>query len=360
MPNPNDEQVLPTDGFDGFTDEADERADELQEFPDGDAAIAPSEDKMFEEDDIIEVEDGENSEDKEVEDKEAETQSEETTDIQAEPEQEPVIKKETKKEKFEKYSRSVQRRINKEVKQREQLRAENEQLKARFDALENKLNVTAQEENNTAELATLDNRIRNATSIKQQLLEDAEYEQVAQVDNDIMQMKIQQSKIQDAVEYKKQQEQMSPAQYQQAQQAQQQQAQYQQAQYQQAQQTQQAQAPEVPEIQANWIKGNARYGSDQYYTKYVNDVYDQMREEGYDPETQAMYTELNRRTGTKPIRPASQAPKLRPQSAPTPMTNQAQAKGPAKGLTEADKTNMRNWGMDPNDVETRKEWLRNR
>jgi len=94
-----------------------------------------------------------------------------------------------------------------------------------------------------------------------------------------------------------------------------------------------------------------------------------MLEEGYDPEERSMYLELNRRTGTKNPVPQQrtqqpqqrQQTKPRRQAAPTPNVSQAQSRSKTRsGITEADKVNMRNWGMDPNDPTVRKEWLANK
>jgi len=350
------QQVLPTDGFDDSSDfeeattaELDQASEDRQEdeqlVPDDDY-LDPGDDEINEENDSTDEEENEETAVASDEAQEGEETEDDTdnTDDKQEPEQEL-----TKKEEFERYSRSVQRRINKEVKQREDLRRENEELKKRFDELENRLS----RQDSDSEAVVLDNRIRNATSMKQQLMEDGEYEKVAQVDNDIMQMKIHQAKLEERAQNEQYQDQ-NPQQYEENQYAE-----------------QQAQQEEyVPDIQKQWINNNDRFGRDEAYTQYVNTTYDAMIEEGYDPESQSMYVELNRRTGTKPLRSTNNmqrntqaqrpAPRTRPKAAPAPNTGQAQASAKPTGLTEADKHNMRNWGMDPNDPSTRKEWLANK
>jgi len=390
------EQVLPTEGFEDF---ADDTAEEEQEYDDqvnapqelnNDDTIALDSDEDEDEDEDgsnedttdedestneAEAEDentddeanedaddeaSENAEDT-TEDEESDSEAGDTTadeDTTVEPETDPRAEDEpeyTKKEKFERYSRSVQKRINKEVKQREQLRVENDELRQRLDSIEGKMTKEAED----SEAAVLANRLRNATSIKQKLLEDGEYEQVAQVDNDIIQMKIQQGKLEERVQQQSYQEPVQPEQDSES----------------------QGEVPEVPSLQTEWIKGNERWGKDKPYTDYVNSTYDALLEEGYDPETESMYEELSKRTGTKvttakaPVTPKAKAKveptppkakveptpaKPRPQSAPPPNTGQAQVKPNKKGLTEADKINMTNWGLDPKDVEARKEWLANK
>jgi len=372
----NGEQILPTGAFEEFDDFEDQtkaeedayenQINEEQELNDKNTARLQGDPDPEDEDEDADVSiddtadaDGDDTSDEETsaetetedEDEDADADADAVSDEDAKAKTEEakaqakVAKDDlSKKEKFERYSRSVQRRINKEVKQREVLRAENDQLRQRLDGIENKLN-TEQEQ---SEVNVLANRIRNATSIKQQLLEDGEYEQVAQVDNDIMQMKIHQSKLEERAQ----------------QQAYQQQPQQQQPQPQ--QQQQQVPQVEVPSIQTQWIKGNKRFGQDQAYTNYINTTYDQMLEEGYDPEREDMYAELDRRIGRKQSVASKPASKLRPtkkrpQSAPTPNVASAQkSSGKTKGLTEADKTNMKNWGLDVTDVDVRKEWLANK
>ena len=357
----NGDQVLPDEafseleGFAGSTEEEDaakaDSANGEQELNDKSAELVDQDTDQDQDQDTDQDQDQDQDQDTDV-DADADGDS----DFADEPKPKPKPR-ESKKEKFEQYSRSVQKRINKEVKQREQLRAQNDALQGRLDRMEhqfhskNEADVRAsQDAQDNQESQVLANRIRNATTMKRQMLEDGEYEQVAQVDNDIMQMKIMQSKNEDRIRYSQQQAQ------------QQQQAQYQQ---QQAPQYQQQQVPQyqneepVPSLQTEWISGNARFGPDPAYTQFVNSTYDQMMEEGYDPESSETYREIDKRLN-RTRSGSSVGARRRNAPAPTPGTGSAQRTGRSTGLTEADKVNMRNWGLDPSSSSVRKEWMANK
>lgn len=371
----NGEQVIPTEGFEGFTDEADDVApisaiedqDDSDELDDTGATIIEdtiNEGLETEDDEETDVKAGdeETKAKAEGEETEAKAEGDEDDDFIPEvldPDEEPEEgKKLSKKEKFERYSKSVQRRINKEVRQREQLREENLALQQRIANIEQNL----QKNQVQSEAQVLENRLRNATAIKQQLLEEGEYAQAAEVDNDIIEMRIRKNQI-DEYNASLQQGQVAP----------QQQAVVPTSQP--VAPTQQAPvAPtvptEVPTVQTKWIENNPRFGREAGYTAFVNEQYDRMIEEGYNPEDPNMYRELDRRIGrtseTKPLQQTTQtstaAPaKPRTPAAPPPNAGrQATAGSKSSGLTEADKVNMRAWGLNPNDVNQRKEWLRNR
>ena len=408
------QQVLPTEGFDDFADETKEESDALedqinaeQELNDNNTAQLEADDP----DDTGEVETGDDSgakaegdddddnsgtaaddksasqeeiaegseEGSEETDEEAKAKAdaeeadavEATAAKEAKEAKEALDKEElSKKEKFERYSRGVQRKINKEVKKRGVLETENQELRARLDNIENKMS----KESRDSEVAVLANRLRNATAIKKQLMEDGEYEQVATVDNDIIKMRIAQSKLEDAQSNDADDADNTGRNVNNAQNN---------DDYDQGS----AQPAYVPDLQTKWIQSNDRFGKDVAYTNYVNNTYDTLLEEGYDPESSSMYAELNTRTGTTadkadasneadnaadnvadnaadnaaekavPNKPV----KSRPQSAPTPNVTQAQRSAAAsRGITEADKINMRNWGLDPNSKAVRQEWLANK
>lgn len=365
----NGQQVLPTEGFD-FADDTDDEIKAYEDQINDEQEINDKNTATLEVDDVDDAGDVDSEGDSEVNEEDqpsddsdsvAETGSDgdksenadsdtaDSDDTERKGEEAAESKREetevSKKEKFERYSRSVQRRINKGTKQREALRSENEALRSRLDKIENKITTDGQE----SEANVLANRIRNATTIKQQLLEEGEYEQLAQVDDDIIKMRIHQAKLD---ERSQQQQYEGNAQLDQP------------AQPVQPQQSQ----VEVPSLQTEWINGNTRFGQDKSYTDYVNSTYDTLVDEGYDPENASMYEELNKRTGTAPLKVAAQratakpkpAARVRPQSAPTPNVNQSQKSSRPKGLTEADKINMRNWGLDPSNVDARKEWISNK
>ena len=54
-------------------------------------------------------------------------------------------------------------------------------------------------------------------------------------------------------------------------------------------------------------KNDTRFGKDGGYTQYVNDTYDSMIEEGYDPESESVYAELDSRVGNKREAPKAEA-----------------------------------------------------
>jgi hypothetical protein len=373
----SNEQNIPTDGFADF--ESSEGMDEEQVIPGNELAndVLPDDDIIggMDEDDIpddivgdpIFSEEEGNDPDKinvevpgEVPADKAEAEAADKAKAEAEPGNKPAEPELSKKDKFDRYSRSVQRRINKEVKQREQLRAQNEELRHRLENVESHMsqNYERQEQDKfQSELNTLTNRIKNASAIKAQLLEDGDYAQLAKVDDDIMQMRIHQARLEERdqnIKYAAEQQRNGNQQGQQEYDPN--------TQYENQDPNQKAQEY-IPEVQKQWINSNKRYAQDSNYAQYVDNVYDDLLDEGYDPESGNLYQELNKRTGTRPqqIRQPNQQAS-RPQAAPAPNVAQAQARstGNAKGITESDKVKMRNWGMNPNDPNTRKEWLRNK
>lgn len=223
------------------------------------------------------------------------------------------------------YGRKVQRRINKEVKQREQLRSENVALQKRFDDLEARIST----DQHSANKSLVEGRLRNATAMKQQMLDDGDNERVTQIDNDIMDMKIYLRDIDQA-----------PAQVQ-----------------------PRTTAPEeayIPVKQKKWMDGNKRFNKDAGYTAYINEEYDKLVDEGYDPEDETLYSELDTRIGRK-VKPKGLG-KKRPAPAPSPnSTPPGGGSKPKKGkLTSEDTQRMRDWDLNPDDPKVRKEWLRNK
>lgn len=224
------------------------------------------------------------------------------------------------------YGRKVQRRINKEVKQREQLRSENAALQQRFDELESRI-ATDQTASNKA---LVEGRLRNATAMKQQMMDDGENERVAQIDNDIMDMKIYLRDLD---------KEQAPAQL----------------------RTAAPQEAYIPTKQKKWMDGNKRFNKDAGYTAYINEEYDKLVDEGYDPEDETLYVELDTRIGRKSKKPAGLG-KKRPVPAPSPnITPPGGGSKPKVGkLTSEDKQRMRDWDLNPDDPNVRKEWLRNK
>lgn len=247
------------------------------------------------------------------------------------------------KDKFnpEEYSRNVQKRINREVRKRGDLQRQNDELQRRLNILEGRMHQS----DSTNQIGVLDNRIRNATSMKNKFLEDGEYAKASQVDNDIMDMKIARRDLA-RVQRQNQRDMEDPN--------------YGVEDFQQG--TDNQSDVEIPQIQRDWITGNNRYQNDQSYAAYVDSTYDALLEEGYDPEHKSLYQELDRRIGrTNDQKPAENRQKKRDEAAPPPNDGkQAPANNKKSSLTKDDIAHMRNWGLDPSDPKVRKEWLRNK
>lgn len=372
MPGENDIQVLPTDGFTDFKDLEDEAfSDEEQNIPES-KKLETEEDNLDDSNDDTQESDQDGDQ--------LQVQDSDSTDMDNSDAEKMESNKndDTNKrdEYMEKYSKSVQRRINKEVRQREELKSENAAMRERLERLEQSFQQQESDKQHDKEQSDYDvltNRIRNATSMKQQLLEEGDYTELAKVDDDIVQMRIYQSKLEDKINQRKQEEKNAQTQqYQQAPQYQQNQQYQQPQQYtdQYAQQQQQQAPVEIPDVQRTWITNNDRYGKDKAYSQYVDTMYDQLMEEGFDPEDESTYEELNSRTGSQvQFRAANQQQQQQPQqqqqrrqAAPAPNSSRAQPQTSKRSgrLTEADKINMRNWGLDVNNESVRKEWLRNK
>jgi len=105
----------------------------------------------------------------------------------------------------------------------------------------------------------------------------------------------------------------------------------------------------------DWMQGNKRFNVDNGYTAYVNEEYDRLLDDGYDPEDKALYAELDKRLGR------NQKAKPRRQAAPPPNTGTTPA-GSSKSsrLTKSDLSRMEDWGLDSKDPTARKEWLANK
>jgi hypothetical protein len=327
LPDDFEEAVLADDDFDDEDVELEEESDESTgEERRGDVQV----DSSTEDKDDVDETDQENTPEKAQDSTPGDGDDEKADEKQ----DESAANKKFAKTQAE-YSRKVQRRINKEVKQREQLRAENAALQQRFNELEARLQTNQTASNKDI----VENRLRNATAMKQQMLDEGENERVVQIDNDIMDMKIY---LRDLEAQAKTQPNVSPQGYPPQQQQHQQQEVY------------------IPTPQKDWMDKNTRFNKDAGYTAYVNEEYDKLVDEGYDPEDASLYEELDSRIGRKTEnKPLG---KKRPTPAPSPNTA-APTSGvrSKKGkLTAEDKRNMMNWDLDPNNAEVRKEWLRNK
>lgn len=111
----------------------------------------------------------------------------------------------------------------------------------------------------------------------------------------------------------------------------------------------------LPEPQVDWLTRNSWYydNSKADKAKAANDVYlSLVNDEGYDPHDPDLYAELDRR-----IKPTAR------QQAPTGLTPNRGSYSEAKNssqFSQRDQKLMREFGLNPNDPEQRKEWIRNK
>jgi len=221
------------------------------------------------------------------------------------------------------HTRTFQKRINREVRKREELKAENRALHERMSKLEQ----GQVEDKNAQEQQLTVTRISNAQAMHTQLMEDGEYKQASKVNSDITDMKLYQRDLEHEAELEKDVEETKAAQ------------------------------PEIPEVQMDWMRENKRFNRDVGYTAYVNEEFDKLLEDGYDPEDQELYDQLDTVIG----RSKPKAKPARRPAAPPPNSGTAPA-GASKvsRLTKDDLSRMEEWGLNPDNKEERKEWLANK
>lgn len=230
-----------------------------------------------------------------------------------EPEAKPVKKDKTDDD--EDYSRKVQKRIDKLVAERNIERQRAQELQERLERIENRF----AEADNAYEQRTISDRIAALRRQKVEAMEIGEFDRVADIDDEIMELRTM----------------PRPAQ-------------------QQRQQPVQQQAPELPEAQQAWLaendwfynpaKAQLKEKASQAYLKLV-------QEEGFDPNEPETYAELDKRLNVK-----------RTQAAPPPAgVNRGGATNSGNTgakFTAEDARFMRDWGLDPNDATARAEFLK--
>jgi hypothetical protein len=218
------------------------------------------------------------------------------------------------------FGKKVQKRINKLVRERNIERDQRVEMKKEIDELKTRLSQFDQEKaqkEQTRQLAEL-----NAQ--KAELYESGEYDKIADIDEQIFDLKIQSRD-------KKPPEQTPRPQAKTEQQA------------------------EIPEAQLVWMDKNDWYHNprkaqqaqeaDAAYLQLVN-------KEGYDPEDDETYAELDRRLASRKRTPAPS-----PGSVDRGAVSDAR---PSSKFSQDDARKMRNWGLDPHNAEQRAEYLRNR
>lgn len=231
-----------------------------------------------------------------------------------EPEAKPV--KKDKADEDDDYSRKVQKRIDKLVAERNIERQRAQELQDRLERIEHRF----AEADDAYEQRTVTDKIAELRRRKIEAMEVGEFDRVADIDDEIMELRTKPRP----------------------------------AQQQRQQPVQQQQAPELPEAQQAWLAEN-----DWFYNPHkaalkekANQTYLKLvQEEGFDPDEPDTYTELDKRLNVK-----------RTQAAPPPAgvnrggaTNSSSA---GSKFTAEDARFMRDWGLDPNDATARAEFLK--
>ena len=131
------------------------------------------------------------------------------------------------------------------------------------------------------------------------------------------------------------------------------------------------QQPQIPETMGKWLKENSWYQSGQNprAARLAAELFEDIRQDGFDPNDADTYTELNKRIRAAMPRAAemikdihAQSPVRRRESGPPTGISSVDGKttAPAKRtLTNADLDAMTQYGLDRNNPEHRKAWLRN-
>jgi len=229
-----------------------------------------------------------------------------------EPETKPVKKDKTDED--EDYSRKVQKRIDKLVAERNIERQRAQELQDRLERIEHRF----AESDAYYERANQEDKVKQLRKAKIEAMEMGEFDRVADIDDEIMELRTKPKPVQ-------QRQQTVP----------------------------QQQAPELPEAQQAWLAEN-----DWFYNPHkaalkekANQTYLKLVEEGFDPEDSETYAELDKRLNVK-----------RTQAAPPPAgVNRGSAttsSGNAGKFTADDARFMRDWGLDPNDPQARAEFLK--
>lgn len=228
----------------------------------------------------------------------------------------------------EEYGKKVQKRINKLVSERNIERQQREELAAELEAKNQRL---AELEQHVSK-ATDDNlqaEIAQRRAKKTELMEIGEFEQAAEIDDEIMDLKLRQRDSRQPQRTAPKQEQGRTT------------------------ETATETVAEIPAAQKQWLVEN-----DWFYNPAkaelkakADKTYLALVDEGFDPNDEDTYVELNKRLSVK-----RQAPP------PTIAPDRGNATGDARSVkfTAEDSAKMRRWGMDPNDVNARKEYLRNK
>ena len=247
-------------------------------------------------------------------------QNDDYLDSEQEEESEPEY---VAKNDYEDYGKKVKKRINQEVSKRKVLEDENKALSNRLSNLETQVHSRQEAHDN----ADLDKRMDTMRAKRKEMYDVGDID--PQVEDEWQDLRYEQKQANARKEQAPQQ-----------------------------QQAQQARA--IPQAQQAWMDENRQwYGVDEERTASANEVFQSVLDDGYSEEHPGAYKEFNKRMNTntpppeEPNRPAAAPPTAMP-------TGSGGAPKPKGKLTQSDFSMMREMGLDPQNVEHRKQLLANR
>ena len=235
-------------------------------------------------------------------------------------EEDTAKEEEPKEEEKEEYGSKVQKRINKEVSKRKLLEDENRSLNDRLSNLENQVNHSSQ----TNADADLDARATALKAKRQEMYDVGDID--PKVEDDWQDVRHEQRQSAERKAYNEQQQAQQPAQ----------------------------QQRQIPKAQQDWMQENSDwYGVDKERTDNANSTFQAILDDGYSEAHEGAYKEFDKRlTPTESKR--EQAP---PTAAPSGNGGAPTNKGK---LTQDDFVMMREMGMDPHNIEHRKQLISNK
>lgn len=252
-----------------------------------------------------------------IEDSEQEGLDEAIEDVSDEPEEQAKAKQEDEEDDIESYGRRVQKRINKlhykHAKAEERWQKENSELRAKLEEIERRQNEQNQERDNLS----LEAQRKELLARRKDALEIADYDELNDIDEKLMDIKLQANKP----EPPRQQPKAEP----------------------------QQDIPEYNAAMAAWQDRNqwAFDPNQASRTQKANSLLQKLLDKGYEVDEPETYEQLD---------------KLLKREAPPPVgaPDRGNVTGNEKGFTAEDKRLMREFGLDPDDAKARKLWIKNR
>jgi len=215
----------------------------------------------------------------------------------------------------EEFGKKVQKRIDKLVYERNVEREQRLELERRLSQIEGRF----KEEEQAKQASSQESKLAELKAKKAEYFDIGDHEAAANIDEELLELKLQQRESQ-------------------------RQAPTPQAQPEQA---------EIPEAQIAWLEQNDWYHNPRkaQQAQKANETYLALVSEGYDPDDEDTYRELDKRIHA--VRQAAPPPAAPDRGGIT--GNSRQVK-----FTQEDAATMRNWGLDPNDMKARKVWIANK